>query len=206
MDDKWFKAKQKARGVTADEIAKKMGRDRSAVSHIYTGQRRMSLEWARAFSEVLGEPIDEILKRAGVYSEAAPTQTRVGFSESDAAPWVPQGGAGARARGVAEILGGDRPGVDVWQIRSDALVLMGYMPGDLMLVDSHQAERCRPGDVVVAQRYSAINGTATTLLRRYEPPVLVAANTTPEDRRVDIVDGSNVIIRGKVTACWRSDK
>ena len=36
MDDKWFKAQQKRVGVTADQIAAEMGRDRSAVSSIYT--------------------------------------------------------------------------------------------------------------------------------------------------------------------------
>ena len=80
---------------------------------------------------------------------------------------------------------------------------MGYMPGDYMLVDTHASERARAGDVVVAQVYDNAKGSAVTVLRRFEPPVLVAASTDPEDRRVHIVDGVNVVIRGKVVGSWR---
>jgi hypothetical protein len=60
----------------------------------------------------------------------------------------------------------------------------------------------RPGDVVIAQVYDR-GGSAKTVLRRFEPPVLVAASMDPEDWRVHVVDGNNVLIRGKVVASWR---
>ena len=81
---------------------------------------------------------------------------------------------------------------------------MGYMPGDYILVDTNAADRARQGDAVIAQIYDNSAGSATTLLRRFEPPVLVAASMEPDERRVHIVDGTNVIIRGKVVASWRT--
>ena len=60
MDDKWFKQQQKRVGATAEDIAQKMGRTRANVSNIYTGRQKMSLEWARAFAEVLQVPIDAV--------------------------------------------------------------------------------------------------------------------------------------------------
>ena len=57
MDDKWFKRQQKIAGVTAADIADRMGRARSNVSHILNGHQRMSLEWAKAFAEVLNVPL-----------------------------------------------------------------------------------------------------------------------------------------------------
>lgn len=203
MDEKWFKLQQKKAGVTADDIARRMGRVRSTVSHIYSGRQKMSLDWAKAFAEVLQVPLDEVLKHAGVLEEAAAAPMRPGFAESDAVPFAGKDSEDRQARSVAQALG-ERPGVDLWQVRSPALAFMGYMPGDMMLVDTHAAERARAGDVVVAQVYDNARGTAFTLLRRFEPPVLVAASPDPGDRRVHVVDGVNVVIRGRVTASWRT--
>ena len=98
---------------------------------------------------------------------------------------------------------GQRPGIDVWQVKSAALSLMGFMPGDYILVDTNSAERTKAGDAVVAQVHDNGKGTASIVLRRFEPPVLVAASTAAEDRRVHVVDGVNVVIKGKVIASWR---
>lgn len=202
MDDKWFKAQQRRVGVTAEDIARRMGRARSNVSHILNGKQRMSLEWAQAFADVLQVPIAEVLEHAGAAKTVA-RQVAPGFSESDAAAWIPKGAEDRQVPTMAMAMG-QRAGVDVWQVRSAALALMGFMPGDFMLVDTHQSERARAGDVVVAQVYDNAKGGAVTVLRRLEPPVLVAASMTPEDWRVHVVDGVNVVIRGKVVGSWRT--
>ena len=202
IDEKWFKQQQRKAGVTADEIAQKMGRTRSAVSHIYMGRQQMSLEWAKAFAEVLQVPLDEVLRRAGVADGPTAQALSPGFSDSDAAAWVPKPGEGQRVKTLAEAFGA-RPGVDIWQVRTPAMGLQGLLPGDFILVDTHAAERVRPGDLVVAQVYDNARGGATTILRRFEPPVLVAASTDPADQRIFVVDGNNVAIRGRITASWR---
>jgi SOS-response transcriptional repressor LexA len=203
MDDKWFKQQQKRVGVTADDIARKMGRTRANVSHILTGRQRMSLDWAKAFSEVLQVPLATVLEKAGVTD--APTLQAVtpGFAESDAAPWVagPEPTSAREVSTVAQALGGNRPGVDVWRVKGQVMALYGLLAGDFLLVDSHQADKVKPGDVVVAQVYSPKG--ATTVLRRYEPPVLISASTDPTEGKVHVVDGINVVIRGKVVASWR---
>lgn len=202
MDDKWFKAQQRRVGVTAEDIANKLGRARSNVSHILNGHQRMSLEWAKAFAEVLEQPLDVILEKAGVTD--APTAQRVvpGFSEQDAAPFV-YGPGFAETNAVKSIATamGERPGIDVWRVNSATMALAGLLVGDFMLVDTHQSERVRAGDVVVAQVYT--RSSAMTVLRRFEPPVLVAASADPADGRVFVVDGENVVVRGKVVASWR---
>ena len=204
MDDKWFKAQQRRVGVTAIDIANKIGRSRSNVSHILNGHQRMSLEWAKAFAEVLQQPLDVVLEKAGVTD--APTAQRVvqGFSEQDAVPWV-QGFGIAETNSTKAIAAafGERPGVDIWRVNSHSMLLAGLLVGDFMLVDTHQAERVRAGDTVIAQVYT--RSSATTVLRRFEPPVLVAASADPADGRVFVVDGENVVVRGKVIASWRSE-
>ncbi len=205
MDDKWFKMQQKRVGVTADVIAATLGRDRSVVSKILAGKQRMTLDWAKAFAQVLQVPLAEVLEKAGTLDKPTAQQIAPGFADSDAAVWVPGPALAETAgvRSIAQVLGADKPGVDIWRVRSRAMQLAGFMPDDFILVDTHAAERARPGDVVIAQIYNNATGTAATVLRRYEPPVLIAASTDPDDGRVHVVDGVNVLVRGKVVASWR---
>ena len=74
--------------------------------------------------------------------------------------------------------------------------------GDSILVDTHQGDRCRAGDIVIAQIYNR-SGGAATVLRRFEPPVLISAPPDPEALKVNVVDGDHVVIKGKVIAKWR---
>jgi SOS-response transcriptional repressor LexA len=200
MDTKWFKQQQKRVGVTAEDIAHEMGRARSNVSHILNGHQQMSLPWAEAFAKVLQVDIGTILEKAGVARGQTRAQLSPGFAESDVIQFL---GQDRQARSIAAVLGLDRPGVDIWQAKSRSMALGGILPGDYLLVDTHAAERTGQGDIVVAQVYDNARGTASTVIRRHEPPVLVAASIDPRDNRVHVVDGSNVVIKGKVAASWR---
>lgn len=204
MDDKWFRQRQKKLGVTAEDIAHAAGRTRSNVSHILNGHQKMSLDWARAFAKVLDVPLAEVLRRAGVSPEPEARTIQPGFAESDAIPFDTARHGQAQAQAIARELGGTRPGVDLWTVKSAALALRGYMPGDLILVDSHQADRCGAGDVVIAQIYHWQTGSADTVLRLYEPPVLIAASADPGQPVTRVVDGDTVVIRGRVIAMWRN--
>lgn len=201
IDDKWFKAQQRKVGVTADAIAAQLGRDRSAISRILSGRQRMTLDWARAFADVLQVPVATILEKAGEATPQVAQQLTPGFADSDAAPWVPKGPEDRRPQSIAEAFG-QKPGVDAWRLRGAAMAGAGYMPGDYILVDSFAAERVVPGDTVIAQVY-ARNGTARTVLRRWQPPVLVSIGGPGEATEVHVVDHDNVVIRGKVVASWR---
>lgn len=203
MDAAFFKKRQKTKGVTADEIAALAGRDRSNVSKIYAGQQKMTIHWARAFAQALDLTLDQVLEHAGEVPKAEAAQLRPGFAESDAVPFTGGPAPDHKSRSLAEALGAGRAGVDIWTVRTRALMFLGFMVGDQILVDANAAERARAGDVVLAQVYNLATGTATTMLRSYQPPVLVAASPDDDDRRVYVVDGNNVSIRGVVVASWR---
>lgn len=200
MDVNWFKQQQKRAGVTAEDIARIAGRARSGVSNIYAGNSSMTMDWAQAFAQALDVPLDEVLRRAGQIDPDQSVTPAPGFSEGDAAPFDHMR---PKTQTKAEALGADRPGVDVWQVRTQALALNGFLPGDYFLLDTHRSETARAGDFVVAQHYDWQGGSAVTLLRRYEPPVLVAASMQAEDRRALVVDGRNIVIKGVITASWR---
>lgn len=203
MDDRWFKARQRELGVTADMIADARGRDRSVISKIYSGKQRMTLEWAQAFADVLNVPVTEVLERAGVVDAQRSQAMRPGFAESDAALYTAPEPEMRRTLSHAEAFGGTRPGIDIWCVKELSMALMGYRPGDFILVNSHLSERAANGDVVVAQVYDNAIGSAKTVLRRIDTPVLVAAHPDPEQARAYVIDGVNVVVRGVVTASWR---
>mgnify|MGYP001005083022 CR=1 FL=1 len=202
MDGKWFKSRKKQAGITDADIAAIARKDRSVVSKIASGQQQMTMDWAKAFAQALNVPVAEVLEQAGVVDHETAQQIKPGFAESDAAPFAGAPQQQREVTGIAAVFG-QRHGVDVWQIKSNSMALAGYLPGDFMIVDTHQADRVQPGDVVVAQVYNR-NGTAKTVLRRWAPPVLVAAAPPGADEPVYVVDNDNVSIRGKVTASWRT--
>ncbi len=202
MDEAWFKRQQKLAGVTAEHIAALIGRDRSIVSKIYSGRAKMSLEWAQAFATALKVPLATVLEKAGTAQPAVARQVQPGFAEGDAAPFVFSDRPDDPARQIAQALGAHRPGVDVWRVRGAAMALGGLLNDDYLLLDTHAAERAAPGDVVIAQIYQ--RDKTITVLRRFEPPVLVSASCDPADGRAHVVDGVNCVIRGKVIASWRT--
>lgn len=199
IDTAWFKAQQKRAGVTTWDLGEAIGRDRTAVSKMINGTQRVTLDQARAFADRMGVPLPEMVERLGLASGDTALQLDPGLSDGDAIPFRHR--ADDPGTAIARALGADRPGIDVWRVNSAAMIQDGTLPGDHILVDTHAAERCAAGDLVLAQVYSRTS--ATTVLRRYEPPVLVAASHDPADRRVHVVDGINVVIRGRIIATWR---
>lgn len=200
MDAAWFKQTLRKAGKTSADLAAAIGRDRAVMSRIMNGHQKMTLDQAQVIAGELGVDAADILVRAGLAGQPVARAFSPGFGESDVAPLQLAEGAPRRPQAIADILGA-RPGVDVWTVKGVAMALGGLLAGDFILVDTHQAERARAGDVVIAQVYGRTD--AKTVLRRYEPPVLVAASPDPADNRVLVVDGDNVVIRGKVVASWR---
>lgn len=86
MDKRWFKARLDEKGMSGAALARALGVDRSAVSLMLSGKRRMTVSEAGEIAEIFGVPVAEILARAGVQVASGRT-------------WVPIIGLiGARAR------------------------------------------------------------------------------------------------------------
>ncbi|HMO07051.1 MAG TPA: hypothetical protein PKD10_05305 [Paracoccaceae bacterium] len=200
MDTQWFKAAIKRAGVTSHDLGAAIDRDRSVISRIANGAQKMTLDQARAMAPVLQVDLTELLDRAGLAEPALARALQQGFSEGDAAPFAGGTAEDLRHAALAEAFG-QRAGVDVWRVRGRGMELAGYLPGDFILVDTFAADNPRPGDAVIAQVYGRTS--ARTVFRRFAPPVLVACSADPDEAGVHVVDGDNVVIRGKVTASWR---
>jgi len=93
---------------------------------------------------------------------------------------------------MAQALKQGRNGVDAWQMKTRALELAGYIPGDTLVVD--QGLTPQLGDVVIAQIYDR-NGDAETVVRIFEGSFLIAATTDPA-LISPIFINKDVLIRG----------
>lgn len=149
--------------------------------------------------------IDKIVARYGV----APPDFGVplrgplrGFSE-DAAPYE-AAGSDPLAGALRALIAG-RPGADAWVIKTRAIELLGYLPGDVVIVDPDQV--AQPGDAVCAQiNIDFRRGTAETVMRVYERAgashVLLAASLDPVFRAPIAVD-DRVAIKGVIIGMVR---
>jgi transcriptional regulator with XRE-family HTH domain len=117
-----------------------------------------------------------------------------GFAE-DAVPFDAKSADPAVSAAIKALIGW-RKAADPWTIRTRALERIGYLPGDIVIVDL--GRRPEAGDAVCAQVYDWRRAAAETVMRLYEPPYLVAASLDEGLRRPLVVDNEQVIIKGVV--------
>jgi hypothetical protein len=124
---------------------------------------------------------------------SAPSAFR-GFGE-DAVPFDAKGADPAVTAALKALIGG-RKAADPWTIRTRSLERIGFLPGDIVIVDL--GRRPEAGDAVCAQVYDWRRAAAETVMRLYEPPYLVAASLDEGLRRPLVVDNEQVMIKGVV--------
>lgn len=70
IDTLWFKTKLEASGISQAALARHLDNlDRALMTRLLNGQRRMQTHEAIKIAEVLNEPLEEVLARAGVVGE-----------------------------------------------------------------------------------------------------------------------------------------
>lgn len=94
-----------------------------------------------------------------------------------------------------------RNAIEPWVLRSRALELAGYLPGDIVIVDLN--EKARPHDVVCAEVFDWRTMRTMTVFRIYEAPFLIAASGDAELLKPFVVDDDAVAIRGVVAGSVR---
>jgi hypothetical protein len=121
----------------------------------------------------------------------------LGFTE-DAAPFAGHGDEAIEAA-LRALIGG-RNGIDLWTLKSRALELAGYLPGDVVLVDRNATPR--PGDAVCAQVYDWQRKKTETVMRIFERAsavdLLLARSLDPTHSTPLLVDGERVVVKGVV--------
>lgn len=133
-------------------------------------------------------------KFADALGSAMPPGFATGFAETEAEPFRYDAGEDFNSFIKAYVSG--RTGVDPWVLRTRALDLLGYLPGDVVILDLNAA--WRPKDIVCAQWWRPGAGSRTeTIWRQYEPPYLVSISSDRSIQRLiheDAVDQKGAVI------------
>lgn len=190
-----------------------MRRTPTFLTRIYSGAQELKISEAEELAEILKSPRDEVLAHAGLAQpNMAPPPMPAGLSAirrqqpqgfaSDAVPWVPKPDDPSEKPilNMADTLRAGNAGRDIWRVSSRVMILDGFAEGDFMLVDQHAEPKA--GDAVIAQVYDWDSGSAATVLRRFDPPVLTAASTNPSEWKPLSIE--SVKIMGVVVASWRT--
>jgi DNA-binding phage protein len=162
-------------GVAASTLTRLLKEDSNATLHARTITRLQEYSGLSFFG---GDP-------------SAPAAFR-GLAE-DAVPFDVKNADPAISAAIKALIGG-RKAADPWTMRSRALERIGYLPGDIVIVDLGRTAEA--GEAVCAQVYDWRRAAAETVMRLYEPPYLVAASLEEGLRRPLVVDNEQVIIKG----------
>lgn len=204
MDVDFFKRRQRQLGITSEDLGRAIGRDRTVISKIYSGNRVLKPEEVPALAAALGLTVEEVIDHAGLgQPEIVRRITQPGLSEGEATPFDWRTHKADEAT-LSAAFGLNRPGIEAWAVKGTSMDLAGYMDGDIMVVDRNRADRARAGDDVLAQIYDLAAGAARTVFRRYDPPFIYAISTRQAELRPQLVDGQRVVIVGVVTFSWRA--
>lgn len=106
----------------------------------------------------------------------------------------------ATARVIAAMLA-DRSSVEAWRLKTPALEQIGYLPGDVLMVDLRADPK--PQDAVCAQVLDYTRGGLHTVFRVYDPPFLVGASSDRTAYKPLLVDNDRVIVKGVVVESLR---
>jgi hypothetical protein len=106
-----------------------------------------------------------------------------------------EGADPAVSAAIAALIGSRATAVP-WTIRTRALECMGYLPGDIVIVELGRPPQ--QGDVVWAEVYNLGRSDAEMVMRIYRPPILAVASLDQQLGGPLMVDDARVIIRGVV--------
>lgn len=107
----------------------------------------------------------------------------------------------ASSQFIVNALAPGRANAFVYQIRGRALDLDGILDGDLVIADLAGAPM--PGDHVIAQVYDWQKGSADSIVRRFQPPYLLAHSTAANPPAPIRTDDTAVAIKARIVAVFR---
>ncbi len=127
----------------------------------------------------------------------------LGFADAERFDLVEETGKGEAGRIVKAMMQG-RESVEAWRLRSLCLENAGYLPNDILLIDT--ALPPRPHDAVCARVADWQRGASETIFRIFDPPFLIGAAREQLAYKPLLVDGERVSILGVVIEAYRPQR
>lgn len=186
----WLRSVLDQTGMTASALARQIGTSTTTLTRV--------LNDAAAKHVLSMRTIDAIVRSTGLPGPAAgPTDAaRMPEGEIDGLPVNPQTGDVRIDEAVRYICAAEN-GLMPYRLNTRALEGMGYLPGDLVIVDLNAI--ADQGDVVLAR----IASRQQDILRVFAKPYLIACAIDRVARAPLVVDDQQVSISGVVVAMFR---
>ncbi len=179
-------------GWTQTDLANRAGIDPSTLSRFLTK--------GRDGHALRAHTIQRIANASGLVPGKVQLPPTAGFSEDEAMPYI---FATEDARTLAiRTLCSERPNIDAWTLKSNALDGLGYRSGDVLLVSLNETPHA--GDIVCAQIYDWTKSKAETVFRLFQPPVLLAATSDTALLKPHLITDNNVVVKGVVLHMLRA--
>lgn len=171
-------------GLSQTDLARILRRDKSVVTNLFQGKRQLKAEEAMLIARHIGVSVSEILGIAEPAMELMEPAALVPF-QHEPKDWKKHGNV-IKKEGKFFLELGDRRDLShksfALQVTDDSLNLLGVLEGDFVL--SELDRPCKAGQLVIAQHYQGRG--ARTVLRKYEPPLLLAHSTTASHKPLSI--------------------
>jgi len=188
-------------GKSAREVSIAAGLSPGTVQAIETDpDKSPRLENVQNIARVLGVSL------AYLAEGERPNERADGFGESEAEPFELRAPAGQRPdlaekqRLLPQLLAPAGRQLATYRLRV-AMPGFALLPGDVLIVDLKASPKT--GDLVLANVADLAVGSASTVLRRYLPPYLIA-NDAAADAEALVVDNHRTTIMGRIAASYRA--
>lgn len=216
MDTVWFKQRMKDLKVTQEDLAIAIGRDRSVISRVLSGNQRIQLEWTKPFADKLEVSEAAILQHAGIAfsdagsAEVVPNMVLVGDVQAGA--WKEAVEYPLDDRVSYPVYTGEQPGTNkmfLLRVKGDSMNQSNAPDGTLLIcmkfLDFLNYRDPKSGDKVIVHRsdnHGLIEATAKELEIRengehwlwprsdnpeYQQPIKVPAPSQWLDPHAEIV-------------------
>jgi ribosomal protein L21E len=187
----WLRSVLDETGLTASALARQIGTSTTTLTRV--------LNDAAAKHVLSTRTIDAIMRTTGLAGPSAPPTgaARMPEGEIDGLPLNSQTGD-VRIDEAVRYLCAAGNGLISYRLNTLALEGMGYLPGDVVIVDLNAS--ADQGDVVLARLHQGKRGD---IVRVFAKPYLIACAIDRVARAPLVVDDQHVSITGVVVAMFR---
>lgn len=187
-----LKSLLKSQDVSQTQLAVVLGRDKSAITNLLQGKRKLKADEVIKIARFLNVPEAKVLgieSVAPITTSSASAASFLGMSEGEAIAFMAEPSQQLLASGSIFQKDGryylseatkSTPNTIALEVKDRSLDLSGVMPGDVVIVE--MGRPAKPDDVVVVQYY--MNDTAQTILRKYQPPFLLPHSSQMDMERL----------------------
>lgn len=161
-------------GISQTDLARILRRDKAVITNLFQGKRQLKAEEAMVIASHIGVPVAQILgvQEPRVFAEPA---TLIPFQHEPEQNKRHSNVVKKDGKFFLEMDGGGySPKIYALEVHDDSMNLAGIMKGDIVI--SELDRPCKAGQIVIAQHYQGRG--AKTILRKYEPPLLLPHSTS----------------------------